>query len=47
MPASLLHSQLTALDDPRDAIVVDIRQPTEDQVRQAAAALRSTSDSTS
>jgi gluconokinase len=47
MPASLLHSQLTALEEPRDAIVVDIRQPTEDQVRQAAAALRSTSDSTS
>jgi gluconokinase len=45
MPASLLDSQLAALEEPGDAIVVDIRQPTEDQARQAAAALRSTSDS--
>ena len=45
MPASLLDSQFAALEEPRDAIVVDIRQPPEDQARQAAAALRSTSDS--
>ncbi|MEO8564923.1 MAG: gluconokinase [Betaproteobacteria bacterium] len=45
MPASLLESQFDALEEPRDAIVVDIRQPTEDQARQAAATLRSTSDS--
>jgi gluconokinase len=45
MPASLLESQFAALEEPRDAIVVDIRQSTEDQARQAAAALRSTSDS--
>jgi len=45
MPASLLESQFAALEEPRDAIAVDIRQPTAEQVRQAAAALRSTSDS--
>lgn len=45
MPASLLESQFAALEEPGDAIVVDIRQPAEDQARQAAAALRSTSDS--
>ena len=45
MPASLLDSQFAALEEPRDAIVVDIRQPPEDQARHAAAALRSTSDS--
>jgi gluconokinase len=45
MPASLLDSQFAALEEPCDAIVVDIRQTTEDQVRQIAAALQSTSDS--
>jgi gluconokinase len=45
MPASLLDSQFAALEEPGDAIVVDIRQPTEEQVRQIAAALQSTSDS--
>jgi gluconokinase len=45
MPASLLESQFAALEEPRDAIVVDIRQTTEDQARQIAAALRSTFDS--
>jgi gluconokinase len=45
MPASLLDSQFAALEEPGDAIVVDIRQSTKDQARQAAAALRSTSDS--
>ena len=46
MPASLLQSQFAALEEPRDAIIIDIRQPAEDQARQAATALRSTSDST-
>jgi gluconokinase len=41
MPGSLLASQFAALEEPEDAIVVDIRQPAEDQVRQIAAALRS------
>jgi gluconokinase len=45
MPASLLDSQFAALEEPWDAIVVDIRQTTEEQVRQIAAALQSTSDS--
>jgi gluconokinase len=45
MPASLLESQFAALEEPRDAIVVDIRQTTEEQARQIAAALKSTSDS--
>ena len=45
MPASLLESQFAALEEPSDAIVIDIRQTTADQARQAAAALRSTSDS--
>jgi gluconate kinase len=45
MPAALLASQFAALEEPVDAIVVDIRQPTDDQVRQIAAALQSTSDS--
>ena len=45
MPASLLESQFAALEEPGNAIVVDIRQPTQDQAREAAAALRSTSDS--
>jgi gluconate kinase len=45
MPASLLESQFAALEEPEDAIVVDIRQTTEEQARQIAAALQSTSDS--
>lgn len=45
MPASLLASQFAALEEPSEAIVVDIRQTTEEQVRQIAAALQSTSDS--
>jgi gluconokinase len=45
MPASLLDSQFAALEEPWDEIVVDIRQTTEEQVRQIAAALQSTSDS--
>jgi gluconokinase len=45
MPASLLESQFAALEEPRDAIVVDIRQTTDEQARQIAAALKSTSDS--
>ncbi|HEX4523027.1 MAG TPA: gluconokinase [Casimicrobiaceae bacterium] len=45
MPASLLESQFAALEEPGEAIVVDIRQTTDEQARQAAAALRATSDS--
>ena len=45
MPASLLASQFTALEEPENAIVIDIRRTTEEQVRQIAAALQSTSDS--
>lgn len=45
MPASLLASQFAALEEPGDAIVVDIRQTADAQVRQIAAALRSTPDS--
>jgi gluconokinase len=45
MPAALLESQFAALEEPPDAIVVDIRPSTEEQVRQIAAALQSTSDS--
>ena len=45
MPASLLESQFAALEEPRDALVVDVRQTTEEQARQIAAALQSTSDS--
>jgi gluconokinase len=45
MPASLLESQFAALEEPSEAIVVDIRQTTEEQARQIAAALKSTSDS--
>ena len=44
MPAGLLASQFAALEEPRDAIVVDIRHAPEEQVRQIAAALQSTSD---
>ncbi len=45
MPASLLASQFAALEEPADAIVVDIRQPAEAQAGQIAAVLRSTLDS--
>jgi gluconokinase len=45
MPPALLESQFAALEEPPDAIVVDIRPSTEEQVRQIAAALQSTSDS--
>ncbi|MGH8713082.1 MAG: gluconokinase [Casimicrobiaceae bacterium] len=45
MPASLLASQFVALEEPADAIVVDIRQTSDAQARQIAAALRSTLDS--
>jgi gluconokinase len=33
MPASLLPSQFAALEEPRDALLVDIREPVEAQVR--------------
>jgi carbohydrate kinase (thermoresistant glucokinase family) len=42
MPASLLASQFAALEEPEDAMVIDIRQTTEAQAAQIAAALRST-----
>jgi len=42
MPASLLASQFAALEEPDDAMVIDIRQTTEAQAAQIAAALRST-----
>ncbi len=45
LPASLLASQFAALEEPADAIVVDIRQPAEAQAGQIAAVLRSTLDS--
>jgi gluconokinase len=45
MPASLLASQFAALEEPGDAIVIDIRRTVDEQVRQIATALRSTSDS--
>ena len=45
MPASLLASQFAALEEPEDAIVVDIRQRADEQARQIAAALRATSGS--
>ena len=41
MPASLLASQFAALEEPDDAMVIDIRQTTEAQAVQIAAALRS------
>jgi gluconokinase len=40
MPASLLESQFAALEEPADAIVVDVRQTIEAQVREIAAALQ-------
>jgi gluconokinase len=42
MPSSLLASQFAALEEPDDAMVIDIRQTTEAQAAQIAAALRST-----
>ena len=39
MPASLLPSQFATLEEPADAIVVDIRQPIETQVAAIARAL--------
>jgi gluconokinase len=41
MPATLLASQFADLEEPEDAIVVDIRQPADEQVRQITAALQS------
>jgi len=40
MPASLLPSQFATLEEPKDAIVVDIREPVEAQVETIARALR-------
>ena len=45
MPASLLASQFAALEEPQQAIVVDIRQPPEAQARAIAAALARPQDS--
>lgn len=45
MPASLLASQFAALEEPKDAIVVDIRQPPAAQARQIVAALAPPMDS--
>jgi len=42
MPPSLLASQIAALEEPDDALVIDIRQTPEAQAAQIAAALRST-----
>jgi gluconokinase len=42
MPPSLLASQFAALEEPDEALVIDIRQTTEAQAAQIAAALRST-----
>ena len=42
MPPSLLASQFAALEEPEHAMVIDIRQTTEAQAAQIAAALRST-----
>jgi gluconokinase len=42
MPPSLLASQFAALEEPDDAMVIDIRQTTEAQAAQIAASLRST-----
>jgi gluconokinase len=42
MPASLLASQFAALEEPEQAMVIDIRQTTEARAAQIAAALRST-----
>ncbi len=42
MPPSLLASQFAALEEPEHAMVIDIRQTTDAQAAQIAAALRST-----
>ena len=42
MPPSLLASQFAVLEEPDDALVIDIRQTTEAQAAQIAAALRAT-----
>ncbi|TMH29671.1 MAG: gluconokinase [Betaproteobacteria bacterium] len=42
MPPSLLASQFATLEEPRDALVIDIRQSVAVQVAQIAASLRST-----
>jgi gluconokinase len=42
MPPSLLASQFAALEEPEDAMVIDIRLTTEAQAAQNAAALRTT-----
>jgi gluconokinase len=42
MPPSLLASQFAALEEPTDAMVIDIRQTTEAQAEQIAAKLRAT-----
>ena len=47
MPASLLASQFAALEEPQQAVVVDIRQAPEAQARQVAAALAEPLDSRS
>lgn len=40
MPASLLDSQFAALESPRDALVVNVAQPIEQQVAEVLAAYR-------
>jgi gluconokinase len=42
MPPSLLASQFETLEEPEDAMVIDIRQTSEAQAAQIAAALRAT-----
>ena len=42
MPSTLLASQFATLEEPADAIVVDIAQPTAEQAAQIAATLRLT-----
>jgi gluconokinase len=42
MPPSLLASQFAALEEPQDAMVIDIRQTTDAQAAQIAVALRAT-----
>src|SRR2546423_7321997 len=45
MPPSLLASQFAALEEPRNAMVIDIRQPAEAQAAQIAAGLSSPASS--
>jgi gluconokinase len=40
MPATLLDSQFATLEPPRDAIVVDVAKPVDEQVREVVDALR-------